>query len=70
MAASLRCFAMVNYDCRLEHLPLPPDTRARVVEEGVGVLKLHSTLPCAFPLHYLSLENRGALCTPIQGYTC
>ncbi|KAK2853988.1 hypothetical protein Q5P01_006649 [Channa striata] len=32
IAASLCCFAMVNYDCRLEHLPVSPDSRAAVVE--------------------------------------
>ncbi|CAG5856540.1 unnamed protein product [Menidia menidia] len=54
-AASLCYFAMVNNDCRLKHLPTPPDTVAGEVERGVSVLLLHSTLPCALPSLNLSL---------------
>ena len=37
-AASLHCFAMVNYGCGLEHLPMPPDNIGGLMERGVSVL--------------------------------
>lgn len=70
-AASLHCFAMVNYDCRLEHLPNPPDTRAGVVREGGGA-SCSSTAHYLVLFHYITcpFNNRDPLCILIQGYTC
>lgn len=67
-AGSLCCFAMVNYDCGLKHLLIPPDTRA---EGGWSAEVTSCTAHCPVPLHRITcLYETGALCTPVQGYTC
>ncbi len=53
IAVSLRCFAMVNYDRRLEHLPMPPDTRVPEWWRG-SLASCSSTGHCLVPCHHIT----------------
>lgn len=69
IAASLCCFAMVNYGRRHEYLPTSPDTREGRWRGDLAFC-FSTARACALPPRNLSQQNRRVLCTLLQVCTC